>query len=115
MTEPIDSPSDLAAICKRAGIKGGYPRDPRLRGLAAVTHRSPLDDVHPCMMDPDADPPPQPSWRRWQAAHRKPDPNAPVLPSFLTLKESGQGQEATARGSRAPAHGSGIGAPARDK
>ena len=83
MAKSIDSPSDLAAICKRAGIKGDYPRDPKLRGLAAVTHHSPLDDIHPCMIDPDADPPPQSSWRQWQAAHRKPDPNAPVLPSFV--------------------------------
>ena len=78
-----DGPADLAAICRRAGIKGGYPQDPTLRGLAAVTHHSPLDDIHPCMTDPDVDPPPQSSWRRWQAAHRKPDPNAPALPSFL--------------------------------
>ena len=84
MATPKDKATDLAAICKRAGIKGGYPLDPKLRGLAAVTHHAPLDDIHPCMIDPDADPPPQSSWRRWQAAHRKPDPNAPVLPSFLT-------------------------------
>ena len=78
-----DSSTDLAAICRRAGINGGYPQDPTLRGLAAVTHHSPPDEMDPCMTDPDADPPPQSSWRRWQAAHRKPDPNAPALPSFL--------------------------------
>lgn len=83
MTASTDSSSRLAAICKRAGIKGDYPRDPKLRGLDAVTHHSPPDDIHPCMIDPDADPPPQSSWRQWQAAHRKPDPNAPALPSFL--------------------------------
>ena len=69
----------------RLQIRGGYPGpNSGLRGLAAATHRNPSGDDHilPCMIDPNEDPPPQSTWRQWQARRRRPDPNAPKLPAI---------------------------------
>lgn len=65
---------------------GGYPIGSDLRGLARATYRNPdtIPPIQPAALDPDADLPPQPTWRRWLDKHRQPDPNAPpdeLLPS----------------------------------
>lgn len=67
----------------KSPVKGDYPRDPSLRGLAAVTYRSPPDDMATPTTALDADSPRLSTWRRWQAAHRERDPNAPTLPAYL--------------------------------
>ena len=67
----------------------GYPKDDsNLRGLARATYRNSntLPPIHPSVLDPEADPPPQPTWRRWLAKHRKQDPNGP--PDELLPKPS---------------------------
>ena len=66
--------------------RGGYPIGSNLRGLARATYRNPdtVEPIHPAVLDPEADPPPQPTWRRWQDKHRQRDPNGPadeLLPS----------------------------------
>ena len=67
----------------KSPVKGDYPRDPSLRGLAAVTYHAPPDDMATPAPALDADSPRLSSWRRWKAAHREPDPNAPTLPASL--------------------------------
>ena len=65
----------------------GYPIGRTdLRGLARATYRNSdtLPPIHPAVLDPEADPPPQPTWRRWLDKHRRRDPNVPpdeLLPS----------------------------------
>ena len=60
-------------------FRGGYPVGSNLRGLARATYQNPPGD-NGCstsygeVMDPDSPPPPTPTWRRWKAAHRRPDP-----------------------------------------
>lgn len=71
----------------------GYPIGSNLRGLARATYRNSdtVPPIHPSVLDPEADPPPQPTWRRWLAKHRPRDPNAPpaeLLPSATRSKES---------------------------
>ena len=61
-------------------FRGGYPVDSNLRGLARATYQNPSDDngsstPYGQVMDPDSPPPPTPTWRRWKAAHRRPDPS----------------------------------------
>ena len=64
----------------RKPFRGGYPVGSNLRGLARATYQNPPDD-NGCatsygeVMDPDSPPPPTPTWRRWKAAHRRPDPS----------------------------------------
>lgn len=67
----------------KSPVKGDYPRDPSLRGLARVTYHSPPDDMPTPTTELDADAPRLSSWRRWKAAHRERDPNAPTLPPYL--------------------------------
>ena len=67
----------------KSPVKGDYPRDPSLRGLAAVTFHSPPDDMPTPTTALDADSPRLSTWRRWKAAHPERDPNAPTLPSPL--------------------------------
>ena len=67
----------------KSPVKGDYPRDPSLRGLAAVTFHSPPDDMPTPTTALDADAPRLSTWRRWKAANRERDPNAPTLPSYF--------------------------------
>lgn len=57
----------------------GYPIGSDLRGLARATYRNSdtVKPIHPAALDPDADLPPQPTWRRWLDKHRQRDPNGP--------------------------------------
>ena len=72
---------DEADSRPKSPVKGDYPRDPSLRGLAAVTFHAPPDDMPTPTTALDADSPRLSTWRRWKAAHPEHDPNAPTLPS----------------------------------
>lgn len=74
MSEPKNTPKPF---------RGGYPVDSNLRGLARATYQNPPDDNGAATsygeaMDPDSPPPPTPTWRRWKAAHRRPDPTIQI-------------------------------------
>ena len=64
---------DRAASRPKSPVKGDYPRDPSLRGLAAVTFHSPPDDMPTPTMALDADSRLS-TRRRWKAAHRERSP-----------------------------------------
>ena len=75
----------------------GYPIGSDLRGLARATYRNSdaVPPIHPAALDPEADLPPQPTWRRWLDKHRRRDPNRPpdeVLPSAPAVRQGNHGR-----------------------